>query len=141
MKIQFLTEADITESVENQVKLLFSELSDVPALSIRSLLGKENPPHIAVCLEQEKIIGMATMAIYEVISGKKAWVEDVVVASEHRKKGIGEQLMKALIEKGKSLEINTILLYSNPKREAAHKLYKRLGFTEKGSTLFSFNIS
>ncbi|ATA89254.1 hypothetical protein CAPN001_14090 [Capnocytophaga stomatis] len=140
MEMHFIKKSDLTETVENQIQVLFSELSDIQTTPLEKLFQLAEPPHIVVCTDENKIIGMATMVVYDVISGRKAWIEDVVVSSNHRQKGIGERLVQALIDKAKELEINTLLLYSNPKREAAHRLYKRMGFSEKDSTLFAMPI-
>lgn len=140
MNFHFLKESDLTEALEEQVKNLFSELSDTPTLSLRTILHKNEPPYIVVCSVENSIVGMATLVVYDAISGRKAWIEDVVVSSKHRQKGIGERLTNILIEKANELNVSTLLLYSNPKREAAHRLYKRLGFTEKGSTLFALSL-
>ncbi|MFK8268655.1 GNAT family N-acetyltransferase [Capnocytophaga cynodegmi] len=140
MEIFFLEKTNITSSIEKQIQDLFSELSDIQTVSLEKLFGLTQSPYIALYTDENKIVGMATMAVYDVISGRKAWIEDVVVSSNYRKKGIGERLTQFLIEKAKELEVNMLLLYSNPKREAAHRLYKRMGFLEKGSTLFSMAI-
>ncbi|MFK8281432.1 GNAT family N-acetyltransferase [Capnocytophaga cynodegmi] len=140
MEIFFLEKTNITSSIEKQIQDLFSELSDIETVSLEKLFSLPQSPYIALCTDENKIVGMATMAVYDVISGRKAWIEDVVVSSNYRKKGIGERLTQFLIEKAKELEVNMLLLYSNPKREAAHRLYKRMGFLEKGSTLFSMTI-
>ncbi|MFK8275243.1 GNAT family N-acetyltransferase [Capnocytophaga cynodegmi] len=140
MEIFFLEKTNITSSIEKQIQDLFSELSDIQTVSLEKLFSLAQSPYIALCTDENKIVGMATMAVYDVISGRKAWIEDVVVSSNYRKKGIGERLTQFLIEKAKELEVSVLLLYSNPKREAAHRLYKRMGFLEKGSTLFSMAI-
>lgn len=140
MEFYFIKKTDLTPVLENQIQTLFSELSDIETVSLSKLFQSAQPPHIVVCKEGSDIIGMATMAVYDVISGRKAWIEDVVVSSNHRQKGIGERLTQLLVEKAKELEVNSILLYSNPMREAAHRLYKRIGFSEKNSTLFIFPI-
>ncbi|GIM54826.1 GNAT family N-acetyltransferase [Capnocytophaga cynodegmi] len=140
MEIFFLEKTNITSSIEKQIQDLFSELSDIQTVSLEKLFGLTQSPYIALCTDENKIVGMATMAVYDVISGRKAWIEDVVVSSNYRQKGIGERLTQFLIEKAKELEVSVLLLYSNPKREAAHRLYKRMGFLEKGSTLFSMTI-
>ncbi|GET45469.1 GNAT family N-acetyltransferase [Capnocytophaga felis] len=140
MEIHFIKKTDLTPTIESQIQILFSELSDIQTTPVEKLFQLAEPPHIVICTDENKIVGMATMAVYEVISGRKAWIEDVVVSSNHRKRGIGERLVQSLIEKAKELEVNTLLLYSNPKREAAHRLYKRMGFSEKDSTLFALSI-
>lgn len=140
MKIRFLNSEDVTHELEIQVQNLFRELSDSEQISIKNLLNANNQPYIAVCFEDNTLVGMATMATYQVISGRKAWIEDVVVSKDYRNKGIGEKLTLALLEKAQEIDIQSVLLFSNPKREAAHRLYKRLGFLEKGSTLFIKNL-
>lgn len=140
MKIRFLNSEDVTHELEIQVQNLFRELSDSEQISIKNLLNANNQPYIAVCFEDDTLVGMATMATYQVISGRKAWIEDVVVSENYRNKGIGEKLTLALLEKAQEIDIQSVLLFSNPKREAAHRLYKRLGFLEKGSTLFIKNL-
>ena len=139
-RIGFLSQEEISSKTEIHIKELFAQLTDIPAVCVTDLLRKENPPYIVVCWKNDLPIAMATMAVYEVISGRKAWIEDVVVCEEFRQQGIGEQLIQTLIEHAKILRVQTILLFSNPKHETAHRLYKRLGFTEKGSTLFSMNV-
>ncbi len=140
MKIRFLNSEDVTHELEIQVQNLFRELSASEQISIKNLLNANNQPYIAVCFEDDTLVGMATMATYQVISGRKAWIEDVVVSENYRSKGIGEKLTLALLEKAQEIDIQSVLLFSNPKREAAHRLYKRLGFLEKGSTLFIKNL-
>lgn len=136
MEYRFLSPDDINSETEREIKTLFSELTNSQPLSLTEVFASKQPPHIVICVENQTIIGMATMAVYDAISGRKAWIEDVIVSPSHRKRGIGEHLTLHLLEKAKELNASAVLLYSNPKREAAHRLYKRLGFTEKGSTLF-----
>lgn len=45
--------------------------------------------------------------------------------------------MEFLLHFAEDKKVKQILLYSNPKRVIAHQLYKKLGFLEKESTLFS----
>lgn len=139
--IDFLSYEEITPEVESAIVELFAELTDFPPANVTDVLGRENAAYIAVCWDDNRPIAMASMAMYEVISGRKAWIEDVVVSQQYRRQGIGELLTSKLIEQAKKLGVQTILLFSNPKREQAHRLYKRMGFTEKKSTLFSMDIS
>lgn len=140
MNIQFLTLEDITTETQIQINHLFKELTDIKPTSVENLRQNNAPIFIATYYESEILVGMATMVTYNVISGKKAWIEDVVVSEKFRGKGIGKKLIEALINKSKELKISTILLFSNPKREVAHRLYLRMGFSKKESTLFMMNL-
>ena len=51
------------------------------------------------------------MATYKVISGYKGMIEDVVVHTEYRGKGIGKKLMLKLLEEAKKLELTDVLLF------------------------------
>lgn len=87
-----------------------------------------------------KLLGILTLAIIEIPTGKLARIEDVVVDKESRGKGIGKQLTLSAIEKAKSLGIKKIDLTSNPSREAANRLYQRMGFTQRNTNVYRLEI-
>ncbi len=96
---------------------------------------------IFVALDDNRIIGMATMITYHKLSKHKAFVEDVVVHEEYRRKGIGKSLMNAVIDKAKELRIDTIHLTSNSKRVAANMLYQKLGFRKYDTNYYMFDLT
>ena len=100
---------------------------DMGATSIRGIIGY---------IEDGRLHGMASMAIYRVISGYKGWIEDVVVDEFARGKKIGTQLIQQLITKGKELGLGEILLFTSPTNEAAIKLYENEGFKRKGAEVY-----
>lgn len=75
---------------------------------------------------------------YDVPSGRKAWVEDVVVDAAARGCGAGEALVKAGTEHAARIGAAKVMLTSNPAREAARALYRKIGFEEAGTTVFVF---
>jgi len=87
-----------------------------------------------------KIVGMLTLAIIDIPTGKLARIEDVVVDKTARGQGIGEKITIAAIEKAKELGIKKIDLTSNPKREAANRLYQRLGFKQRTTNIYRYEI-
>lgn len=78
--------------------------------------------------EGGKIVGIATLAIYPILYGELARIEDVVVDEKHRGKGLGERLVVGLIDKARELNVDKLYLTSSPKRVAANALYQKLGF-------------
>ena len=96
---------------------------------------------IFVALDDNHIIGMATMITYHKLSKYKAFVEDVAVHEKYRRKGIGKSLMKAVIDKAKELRIDTIHLTSNSKRVAANMLYQKLGFRKYDTNYYMFDLT
>ena len=93
--------------------------------------------HILLALDKNnKIIGMATLALINIPTGKSGRIEDVVVDDKFRGQGIGTTLIKKLILKAKKLHLKKIDLTSNPKRVEANKLYLRLNFFKYETNIY-----
>jgi predicted GNAT family acetyltransferase len=60
--------------------------------------------------DSENIIGMLTVGIYYSSTGKKAWIEDVVVNNTYRGQGIGEKLVQHAINFAKTKDVNLLML-------------------------------
>ena len=89
---------------------------------------------------ENKIIGILTLAVIDIPTGKLARIEDVVVDKSARGKGIGEFITIAAIQKAKVLGINKIDLTSNPNRETANRLYQRLGFKKRTTNVYRYEV-
>ena len=87
-----------------------------------------------------QIVGTATLVPIHRLGVLDGRVEEVVVLSSHRGRGIGRLLMKEVIRRAKKLGIRRLHLTSRPVRVAAHQLYKSLGFTEKETTPFILDL-
>jgi len=86
-----------------------------------------------------KIVGLLTLAIFRIPTAVRAWIEDVVVDSSARGNGVGEALNHVAIAEAKRRGAKTVDLTSRPSREAANKLYKRLGFVERDTNVYRFD--
>lgn len=78
---------------------------------------------------QNAVCGMASLLCHTQLTGRKAWLEDVVVDSECRGLGYGERLVQQVITAARQQGIESLSLTSRPGREAANRLYRRCGFT------------
>lgn len=135
--ITFLTKELITPVIEQDARNLFSLLSRRKQLALSELFSDaEKAPHIACYIENGRLLGMASMAVYRVISGHKGWIEDVVVDESQRGKKVGTKLIQALIEKGKSLDLGEILLFTTSDKVGAIKLYEQEDFKDKGVLVY-----
>src|SRR5687768_13877123 len=74
------------------------------------------------------IVGVATLAIFRIPTALRAWIEDVITDEAARGQGIGEALTRAMLDRARELGCATVDLTSRPSREAANRLYKRVGF-------------
>ncbi len=86
-----------------------------------------------------QIVGLLTLAIFRIPTAVRAWIEDVVVDSLARGHGVGEALNLAAITEARRRGAKTVDLTSRPSREAANKLYKRLGFVERDTNVYRFD--
>lgn len=83
-----------------------------------------------------RIVGVLVLALYPTLTGRKAWIEDVVVDNAKRGAGIGRALVERAITEASERGAATLDLTSNPSRQAAHRLYRACGFEERATTPF-----
>jgi ribosomal protein S18 acetylase RimI-like enzyme len=82
------------------------------------------------------VVGSLTLAWYRMPTGVKAWIEDVVVDESARGHGVGEALNRAAIDEARRRGAKNVNLTSRPSREAANRLYQRLGFEPYETNLY-----
>jgi len=83
-----------------------------------------------------KIVGMLTLVTFPIPTGTRAWIEDVVVDESARGQGAGEALTREAIRRARAAGARTVDLSSRPSREAAHRLYLRLGFQVRDTSMY-----
>jgi ribosomal protein S18 acetylase RimI-like enzyme len=82
------------------------------------------------------VVGMLTLAIFMLPTGVRAWIEDVVVDDESRGAGVASALVGAALERAQQQGARTVDLTSRPDREAANRLYVRLGFVRRETNVY-----
>lgn len=102
---------------------------------LREIIESENT-HLFLALEEETVLGMLSVGIYKTPTGVKAWIEDVVVDSQARGKGLGRKLMLHAIDFTKKGNVDTLMLTSRPSRITANKLYQSLGFEKRETNVY-----
>jgi len=88
----------------------------------------------------DRILGSLTLAWFRIPTGVRAWIEDVVVDGEARGQGVGEHLNRHALDVARSLGARTVDLTSRPSREAANRLYQRLGFVPRETNVYRFTL-
>jgi ribosomal protein S18 acetylase RimI-like enzyme len=91
--------------------------------------------------EDDSILGSLTLALFRIPTGLRAWIEDVVVDGAARGKGVGEALNVAAIDHARRAGAKTVDLTSRPSREAANRLYQRLGFVARETNVYRYDIA
>lgn len=87
-----------------------------------------------------EIVGVATLAVFRIPTGVRAWIEDVITDEAARGQGVGEALTHAMLDRARELGCVTVDLTSRPSREAANRLYQRIGFTPRETNVYRFDL-
>jgi ribosomal protein S18 acetylase RimI-like enzyme len=87
------------------------------------------------------ITGTLTLVMFPTPTGIRAWIEDVVVDESARGQGVGVALTLEALRLAQEAGARTVDLTSRPSREAAGRLYERVGFEVRGSRLYRFNLA
>ena len=86
------------------------------------------------------IVGSLTLVVFPIPTGTRAWIEDVVVDDAARGAGVGAALNRAALDRARELGAKTVDLTSRPSREAANRLYRRLGFEPRETNVYRYDL-
>lgn len=95
---------------------------------------------VLVARTSDEIVGTLTLVLLPLPSGLRARVEDVVVDSVARGRGVVSLLTQEALRIAQEAGARTVDLTSRPDRAAANRLYERLGFQARQSTVYRFPI-
>jgi ribosomal protein S18 acetylase RimI-like enzyme len=87
-----------------------------------------------------KVVGMLTLVIFRIPTGVRGIIEDVVVDEAYRGQGIAEALAREALSRSEAVGARTVDLTSRPSREAANRLYQKLGFQKRDSNVYRFSF-
>ncbi len=119
-------------------------------------LSRSNPPPSAqalaeivaseasilyVAVHDGSIVGSLTLVLFRIPTALRAWIEDVVVDEAARGLGVGRALNEAALDRARQAGAGTVDLTSRPSREAANRLYQRIGFVERETNVYRFTFS
>ena len=140
---------DITEATEATEELVQAFERLTPQLS------SSNPPptdealaaivasdatRLLVARADGAIVGSLTLVLVRIPTGLRAIIEDVVVDERSRGLGVGRALNEAALELARDAGAVTVDLTSRPSREAANRLYIRLGFEVRDTNVYRYRL-
>jgi ribosomal protein S18 acetylase RimI-like enzyme len=140
-------EIEIVTAVDDELIAAFERL--IPQLStsaappgrqgLDAIIGN---PSCVLFLARDggDIVGALTLAMYPVPTGLKAWIEDVVVDAAARGRGVGAALNRAALDEARRRSAREVDLTSRPTREAANRLYQRLGFVPRDTNVYRYKF-
>jgi ribosomal protein S18 acetylase RimI-like enzyme len=131
------------EMVEAFARLI-PQLSGPDAIPSRAMLQEVvGAPTTTVLLAREphsrRIVGTLTLVVFRVPTGMRAWIEDVVVDASMRGRGLGERLTREALRRARDRGASGVELTSRPSRDAANRLYQRLGFVSRRTNVYHYS--
>ena len=136
----------VTAELMEAVKRLMPQLKLKYSLPTRSEIEALVSSKASILLivrypdENGPIVGMLTLLIYRVPSGVRAHVEDIVVDEAMRGQGIGEAIIRHALGVAREAGANGVGLTTNPRREAANRLYQRMGFNHWETNVYFYEF-
>jgi len=138
--------AGVDEELVSAFRRLVPQLSSsAPAPTVDQLREMIESPCTTVLLARARaggdIVGSLTLAVFRIPTGVRAWIEDVVVDSSARGRGVGEALSREALRLAVEKGARTVELTSRPSRAAANRLYRRLGFVERETSVYRYTLN
>jgi ribosomal protein S18 acetylase RimI-like enzyme len=112
------------------------ELAEIASSEATILLVARDPERQGA----DAIVGSLTLALFRIPTGLRAWIEDVVVDDSVRGQGVGEALNRCALEMARLRGARTVDLTSRPSRDAANRLYRRLGFEPRETNVYRYDL-
>ena len=132
--------AELTAALERLVPQL-STSNPPPSLDdVRAMLASPAITQFVARGDDGSIVGVSTLAVFPIPTARRAWIEDVITDGDARGQGIGSALTEAMIDRARELGCTTVDLTSRPSREAANRLYRRIGFEVRDTNVYRFTL-
>ena len=141
MSIQVEVVADISDEDLAGVNRLIPQLSrSEPPLSGDALkqIVSWDGNYLLIARDSDRVVGMLTLVTFPIPTGLRAWIEDVVVDESVRGQGVGAALTEAAVQRAQAVGARTVDLTSRPTRQAANRLYERLGFELRETNAYRY---
>lgn len=130
-----------TDEVVTALARLLPQLSSAPPPSASELATIiAGGATVFVARVDGVIVGSLTLVLYRIATGLKAWIEDVVVDETARGHGVGEALNFAALDEARRRGAQAVSLTSRPSREAANRLYQRIGFSARDTNVYRYDL-
>ena len=131
---------EVLAALHRLIPQLSSSSTPVTVAELRELIDSDSSV-LFIARVDGRIVGSLTLAVFRIPTGIRAWIEDVVVDENARGHGVGEALNRAALAEAKQRGAKTVDLTSRPSREAANRLYLRIGFVARETNVYRYDLS
>ena len=142
MKIEELTDFSTTnlDAINGLLPQLSPSTSALKESDLRNIVDSESTK-LFLAIDEDGVFGMLSLVLFRIPTGRKAWVEDVVVDEKARGRGVGKLLTEHAIQVAREHGAHSVDLTSRPSRAAANALYQRVGFQQRETNVYRFQAS
>jgi ribosomal protein S18 acetylase RimI-like enzyme len=127
---------DVLDALQRLVGELSSSASKPHVSELEQIIESPVTRLLVARDRDEHVAGMLTLVMFRIPTGLRAWIEDVVVEERARGRGVGEALTREAIRIAGEHGARTVDLTSNRRREAANRMYRKLGFSRRDTAVF-----
>lgn len=124
----------------NRLLAQLSSLGHCITLEQLQALADSPASHLFLAKSGGEIAAMLTLGEYLAPTGRKMWIEDVVVDKAARGRSIGRAMVEFAIAYARGLGSGVLMLTSRPSRVAANALYRSCDFEPKETNVYKMNI-
>lgn len=130
---------DLTEAMDRLIPQLSSS-NPPPGRAELTEIVASPATVLFVARHRGRIIGALTLVAFRIPTGVRTRIEDVVVDETMRGLRVGEMLSAAALDRARQLGARSTDLTSRPSREAANRLYARMGFEQRESNVYRYTL-
>jgi ribosomal protein S18 acetylase RimI-like enzyme len=130
----------LTVAFERLVPQLSRSNPPPTGAQVTEMLGSDAVHQFMALDEAGEIVGVATLVVFRIPTALRAWIEDVITDEAARGQGVGEALTRAMLDHARQLGCSTVDLTSRPSREAANRLYQRVGFEQRETNVWRYQL-
>ncbi len=134
----------VNENITRAFSKLVPQLTgrkEYPSLEELERVIRSENTHLFVATEGDEVMGTLTLVFYQIPSGLKAWIEDVIVNESFRGKGVATALLCHALHIARDKGARKVDLTSAPSRGAANRLYQKLGFEQRETNVYRLYLS
>jgi ribosomal protein S18 acetylase RimI-like enzyme len=135
---------EVTDEVVEAFARLIPQLSRTAvapdAAALRAIVASPATT-ILIARAAGTIVGTLTLAVFAIPTGMRAWIEDVVVDEAARGGGAGRALTLEALRIARAAGAKTVDLTSRPSREAAGRLYEKVGFQLRSTRVYRYALA
>ena len=138
--VEVKTATEATDELVAAFRRLIPQLSSAPPPDLQALKEILAAPSNTVLLAYDRgtIVGTLTLVTFRIPTAVRAWIEDVVVDTAARGRGVGDALTREALRIAAERGAKTVELTSRASREAANRLYLRAGFARRETNVYRY---